>query len=407
MGNYPAVSHTFIANEVSSLRAGGKVGVRTISLRATPTEQLLTEADRAEAARTLSILPATGWALIGAHLEAAVRWPRRYVGAARLAWKSRRSGLRGALLSGAYFAEAGLVSQQLRRDGITHIHAHFANSASWVAMLAAHLRGGTWSFTMHGPTEFDDVQEFALSAKVADASFVACIGDYCRSQLMRFSAPSEWSKLVTVRCGVDPERFVPPDARPATTAAANLLSVGRLMPDKGQWLLIDAVAELRDGGWEGQLSLVGDGPDRAALEQRVRELGLDHSVRFLGNVGQDQLPSLYRAADIFVLASFAEGVPVVLMEAMASGLPVVASRIMGVGELVDDGRTGTLVAPARADLLADAIQRLTDDPEVRVRLGRAGRQTVLDGFAHPAVVTPLAVLLRGCADQAGRRAGRD
>jgi colanic acid/amylovoran biosynthesis glycosyltransferase len=346
VGNYPTPSHTFITREVDGLRERG-VDVQTFSIRRTPPERLLTDADRRAAAETSTILPPPPGELLGAHVRALARRPVRYLGTLALALRLSAGGVRNGLWQLFYFAEAILLAERLHRRGIRHVHAHFANVATAVALLAAHHRPElTWSFTMHGPSEFDDVTRYAVAEKVRRASFVACIGDFCRSQLMKLVEPSQWEKLRVVHCGVDPRAFTPAErnGRPGL----HVLCVGRLVPDKGQSILLDALAELRSRGVGVTATIVGDGPDRAALEAQAR--GLD--VEFTGAVGQDRIRELYAAADVFCLPSFAEGVPVVLMEAMASGLPVVTTRVMGIPELVDE----VLVPPGRSDALADALE---------------------------------------------------
>lgn len=387
VGLYPAVSHTFIHREIEALRTRG-VDVRTVSLRQTPSDQLLTDADRAEAARTWTVLPPKPAAVVRAHGRAIVRAPGAYLRALRLALRTGSGGVRPTLWQLFYFLEAVLIHDRLRSEGVRHVHAHFANSASWVAMLVAELdgpRGMSWSFTMHGPTEFDDVTRYALAEKARSAAFVACIGDYCRSQLMKLTPREAWDRFVVVRCGVDTERFAPAmnGDRPPPRAAGDplrVLSVGRLVPDKGQGVLVEAVGLLRDRGVAIDLTLVGDGADRPGLEAQTQRLSLESRVRFAGSVGQDRILEYYRAADVFCLPSFAEGIPVVLMEALACGIPVVTTHITGVFELVRDGESGLLVAPGRADALAEALERLAADVERGRQMGQAGRARVSDEF---------------------------
>jgi colanic acid/amylovoran biosynthesis glycosyltransferase len=377
VGNYPTVSHTFIAREVAGLRARG-LDVRTFSVRRTPPQQLLTDADRRAAAETSVILPPPPGELIGAHVRALARRPRRYLATLALAQRLSAGGARQRLWHLFYFAEAILLAQRLRRGGVRHVHAHFANVATAVALLAAHYDepgGLTWSFTMHGPSEFDDVTRFALAEKVRRAAFVACIGDYCRSQLMKLVGPDEWEKLAIVHCGLDPGSFTPAE-RPARAETA-VLCVGRLVPDKGQSILLEALAALRSRGVAMTVTFAGDGPERSVLEARARRLELDGAVEFAGAVGQDRIPALYASADVFCLPSFAEGVPVVLMEAMATGLPVVTTRIMGIPELVEHDVAGLLVPPGRVDALAAALEALAADPRRRAAMGRAGREKVV------------------------------
>jgi glycosyltransferase involved in cell wall biosynthesis len=236
----------------------------------------------------------------------------------------------------------------------------------------------SWSFTMHGPTEFLDVAGHRLPQKAEDAAFVACISDFARSQLMALTDPACWENLHIVHCGIHPGPA--PEERPAGDSPARLLSVGQLLPRKGHAVLIEALAELAAEGVEIEATIVGGGPERERLEQMAGEMGIGERVRFTGALGQDELPALYEAANIFCLASFAEGVPVVLMEAMAHGVPVVATRIAGIPELVADGETGLVVAPGRAADLAAAIRRLAGDRELAARLGGAGREKVIAEF---------------------------
>lgn len=245
---------------------------------------------------------------------------------------------------------------------------------------------------MHGPTEFDDAEYFALRQKIADAAFVACIGDYCRSQLMRKSSEEDWTKLVTVRCGVDGATYAPaPEARGrGATEPPMILSVGRLMADKGQHVLVDALAALAAEGFDVRARIVGDGPNRAQLQRQINEAGLAERIELLGSVGQDRLPELYRASDLFVLSSFAEGIPVVVMEAMASAVPVIATSVMGLSELVTAGLTGRLVQPGRPDQLARQIRSALEDGAATAKMSEAARARVASEFTYPANIAPLA-----------------
>lgn len=397
---YPSLSHSFILREVRGLRANG-VDVLSFSVRRTPSEQLIAPEDREEAASTLVLLPPDPKRFAAAVARAAASGRGRFL---RAAFGAVRRGLavgpRAALWQAFYVGEAVLVWDECRRRGIRHIHAHFANVGADVAQLAARIGGPgwSWSFTMHGPTEFFDVPGHRLADKTRDARFVSCISDFCRSQLMKLVGREHWDKLHLVRCGVDPQVYAPAPPR-APDGALRVVCVGRLVPDKGQSLLVDAVAILRERGVDARLELVGDGPDRGHLESHVADLGLRDAVHLAGAVGQDTMREHYAAADVFCLPSFAEGVPVVLMEAMAMGLPVVTTRIAGIGELVEDGVSGVLVRPGRADLLADALQGLAD-PEVRARMGAAGRRMVVEEFDVARSAERLAGILRDATGSA-------
>jgi colanic acid/amylovoran biosynthesis glycosyltransferase len=376
VGQFPRVSHTFITREIDGLRSLG-VTIETHAIRPAPADELLTIQDRRAAAETWTILPPRWGDLARAHARAVTRHPVRYAATLALALRLSAGGLRNGLWQLFYFVEAILLWDRLRGRDIRHVHAHFANVATAVALLVAHFGGQrwSWSFTMHGPTEFDDVTKFALAEKVRRARFVACISDYCRSQLMKLVDPEHWAKLEIVRCGVDPSAFAPVE-RDGRSGRFEVLCVGRLVADKGQRVLVDAVSRLRHDDIDVRVTLAGDGPDRAHLEDRVSALDLRDAVTFAGLVDQGRIRDLCAAADAFCLPSFAEGLPVVLMEAMAMTLPVVTTQVMGTPELVDHGVSGELVPAGSVDALAAALHGLALDPARRLRYGLAGREKV-------------------------------
>jgi glycosyltransferase involved in cell wall biosynthesis len=375
---YPAVSHTFIQREVRALRARG-VDVATFAVRRASRADALSAADREELATTHSILPA-GPELPCAHLRALLRHPGAWAGTLLRALRLTPGTPRGTLWQGFYFAEAVSLWNELSRRGIRHVHAHFADVASDVALLATDLGnrvdggGWSWSLTIHGPGQLHGERESRIAAKVADAAFVACVSDHLRSQLMLVADPAHWDSLHLVRTGVDPASFRP---NRNGDASKRLLTVARLVPGKGLDVLIDALARLKRRGVAVEAEIVGDGPDRERLAARVQKLGLDGHVRLLGPASQERVREHYAGATLFCLPSFSEGVPVVLMEAMAMELPVVATRITGIPELVDEGASGFLVPPGRPDLLADSLERaLRAAPAERQAMGAAGRARV-------------------------------
>ena len=376
---YPAVSHTFISREVRALRARG-MDVHTFTIRRAPAGALVSGEDREEAARTSAILPIEVSSLLRHHLAAAGRHPVRYAMTMLTALAMSPGGARATLWQLFYFAEAIELWSRCEARGIRHIHAHFANVASAVAMLAARFgaaEGASWSFTMHGQTEFDDVSRYALAEKVDSARFVACISDYCRSQLMRHVSPQHWDKLTIVRCGLELQSSRPPERQATDPERFAILCVGRLVPDKGQVLLLEAVAELRRRGLDAHLTLVGDGPDRRRLESERQRADLGAVVTLCGSLNQAQIHDLLAHSDVFCLPSFAEGLPVVIMEAFAAAVPVVTTRVGGIAELVEDGRSGALVAPGRVDLLVDALARVAADRELARAWGENGRARVV------------------------------
>jgi colanic acid/amylovoran biosynthesis glycosyltransferase len=378
--HYPAVSHVFTLREVRALRSTG-MDLQTLSIHAAPDDQILSAADREAAATTVSVLPTTAGRILSAHMRSFIASPRRYMSTLLRSWTLSPPGSRDRLWQLFYFAEAMLVYDACVKLDVRHLHAQFADVATDVALLVSH-RGGpgwSWSVALHGPSEFANVRRARIPEKVADARFVQAISDFGRSQVLSNVPERYWHKVHVVRCGVDLDEYQPREP-PATAEHLRLLCVGRLVPEKGQRVLLDALAKVRASGVDAHLSLIGDGPSRAALEEHARELGLLPYVTFHGSVGQDEIRDHYASADIFCLASFAEGLPVVLMEAMALERPVVTTRIMGIPELVDDGVNGLLVAPGSPDQLATAIGRLAGDAERRLAMGKAGRQKIAEEY---------------------------
>lgn len=390
---YPKRSEAFIHREVTALRRRG-VALHTASINApdVPKEELPPE-ERHACVDTLYV---KSQGIGRAALATLAEFARRPVRVARVLFSALRASndLRGLLWAPFYLVEAILVGRWMRAARIDHLHSHFGSAASTVALLVHELFDVTLSWTLHGPDELYEVERHRLADKVRAATFVSCISNYARSQLMRLVTPEHWDKLEVARLGVDVRQFAP-QPRVVRSQRTEILCVGRLVPAKGQHLLVQAVAALRASGRDARLSLVGDGPDRGSLEAMVRSLGLTDAVTFTGGVGQDRIRSLYARADIFALPSFAEGLPVVLMEAMAMGIPVVSTHITGIPELIQDGVNGLLVPASDEAALVDALRRLHDDAPLRRRLGSAGRVTVGESYDLERNVDRLhAVMLR-------------
>ncbi len=388
-GEYPRATDTFIQREVAALRALG-LKVETCSMRRTGPEHHVGEEQRQEAARTFHVLEATRKPrhLISTHLQALARSPSRYFKTLALAFKTSPGGIKSTLYQLIYFAESAVLARHLCETGATHLHNHIAKSSCTVAMLASALSGIPFSFTLHGPDIFFEPTHWRLDEKIKRAAFVACISDFCRSQAMAFSPPEDWSKLHIIHCGVDPQRYTPtPRAQ-----GAKLLFVGRLAAVKGLPVLFDALNILNTPDYS--LAIIGDGPDRALLDRMAREKGLEGAVNFMGYRSQSEVAEMLKDTDILVLPSFAEGVPVVLMEAMAAEVPVVATRIAGIPELVEDQKSGILVAPGRAIELAEAIDAILADPEAASAMGRTGRAKIIAEFDSQAEAARLAHLFQ-------------
>lgn len=318
--------------------------------------------------------------------------PAAYFRALRLAWSLRQPGWKSGLYQFFYFAEAVVLADELKRRGVVHLHNHFGDSSCSVAVLASTLAEIPYSFTEHGPAIFFEAKRWHLDKKIARAKFVVAISHFCRSQLMLFSKPEHWGKIAIVHCGVHPDRY-----KPGTPALSGkeIVYVGRLEPVKGLLVLLEAVASLQARHPDMHLTVVGDGSSRPAIEAEARRLGLGDAVDFVGYKTQGEVADLLANGDMLVLPSFAEGVPVVLMEAMASGKPVIATRIAGVQELVQDGVNGFTVPPGDSASLANRLEQLFADPAAREMFGRAGRHMVEHRFNVEKEARVLASLLVG------------
>lgn len=382
VSQYPAVSHVFIEREILGLRELG-VDVHTFSVRQPDRDSLHSEVMRTEAANTF-VLQNGASTLARANATAGVRNLAPYARTLKKALGTGQADAKARIWQGFYFAEAVELYEEMKRRGLRHVHAHFANNGADIARLAVALgraidgpeAGWAWSFSMHGPTEFEEVTRFDLAAKTRDADGVACITDFTRSQLMRLVDPSIWNQLEIVHMSVVPENFPAPASRDHD-GPLRLLDVGRLVPEKGAPILVDAVDQLRQRGVEVEARIVGAGELLEPLRHDIAARGLDDRITLTGPMSQESILEQYQWADVFVLPSFQEGLPVVIMEALSTELAVVATRINGIGELVVDDVTGRLLTPGRADLVADAIADLAANPDKRRRLGRTGREAVL------------------------------
>jgi glycosyltransferase involved in cell wall biosynthesis len=372
-GRYPGLSLTFIDREVRAMRAMG-VEVISVSVRSPDPENLSGAFQRAEAGRVIQLIAsARRPAILLGALFLAVRRPRRLAAAVWLAVATCPAGGRAVLRQGAYLAEAVLLAWHMSGRNVAHIHNHLGDSSGTVVLLASELTGIPFSMTLHGPEIFIEPRRWRLDVKIARARFVACISRFCRAQAMLSSEPTHWHKLKVVRCGVDPSIYRA-DGLPRT--GSTLLFVGRLERRKGVDVLLEALKRLRATGHDVYLTIVGDGPERSVRERQAADALLRTAVTFAGACDENGVAEAMRTADLLIVPSLSEGLPVVIIEALASGVPVVATAVGGNPELVRDGETGLLVPPADPDKLAAAIVRLLSDPDLRRRMGVAGRRLV-------------------------------
>jgi len=379
VSEYPGVSHTFILREIRRLRAmNSDIRVASINECRKPTAEL-TEDERQEMAATYYVKKAGMSGASRAHLFVLASRPIAYLRGLGFALRLAGGDIKRLVLAIFYFVEAVMLGRWMERQGLRHVHVHFANPAAQVALIASRVFAIRYSLTVHGPDEFYDAQGHNLTEKVAGATFVCCISYFAISQLKLLSPPSEWSKFELTPLGVDPKVFAPCPFR-FVPAPFEILCVGRLVAAKGQHILIEAIDRIVHQDFCVRLRLVGDGPERKPLELEVRRRGLSEHVIFEGSVNQDRIREFYRGADAFALASFAEGVPVVLMEAMAMEIPCVTTYVGGIPQLIQNEVDGLLVAPSDVNALTFAIKRLIGDPALRIRLATAARERVFNHY---------------------------
>lgn len=279
----------------------------------------------------------------------------------------------------AYTVEAAMVARWMHLMSLAHLHVHFGNAGASVGVLVKELTGCHLSYTIHGPDEFDDVPGQQLAFKMHSADAIVCISQFARSQLMRISSPSDWPKLTVCRLGVDADVFQAPP-RTGSVAVPQLVSVGRLTPAKGQVLLVQACAQLRDNGVPFHLTVVGDGPDRPRVEAEIAKFHLHAQVTLTGSLTQEGVRAALARSDAFVLPSLAEGIPVVLMEAMASYVPCISTPVNGIPELIEHGHTGLLATPGDVDSLVTQLTLLCTRSDLRQSMAIAAYRKVSSQF---------------------------
>ncbi|NJR18579.1 MAG: glycosyltransferase family 4 protein [Calothrix sp. CSU_2_0] len=375
-GEYPRATDTFIQREVITLRQMG-VDVQTFSIRRTGDEHMVGEEQKQERDRTFYILPTNPINLLLTHLSLLLAAPKKYLQTLKLAWSTSQPGLKGGLYQLFYFLEAGILAQQIKIRQISHLHNHIAEASGTVAMLAAEMGGFTYSFTLHGPYIFFKPYQWRLDEKIKRSLFVACISHYARSQGMIFTPPEKWQHMHVIHCGIDPNLF---NLVTHKQPGKRLLFVGRLSAAKGLPILLESLSTLQKKHPDILLTVIGDGCDRKHLEQLTTTLELSQNVNYVGYKSQLEVREQLQQTDIFVMSSFAEGIPVVLMEAMASGVPVVATQIAGVSELVENGVNGYLVLPGDSISLTENIEKLLNSPTTRAAFGTGGREKVERDF---------------------------
>lgn len=373
INQYPKVSHSFIRREIAGIEACG-IEVMRFSIRSCR-EELVDEADKLELKQTRVVLGVGIVGLLIALLRVAITKPicllRSLWLTLKLSWSSEQTVLHHL----AYVAEACVLLHWFSDAGVNHVHAHFGTNSTTVAMLCHVMGGPPYSFTVHGPEEFDKVKAIALAKKIQRSAFVVAISSFGKSQLYRWCEKQQWSKIHVVHCGVDNEFLDQPHI--AIPSEPRFVCVGRLCEQKGHLLLLDAVRQLAIEGLRFKLVLVGDGPLQTEIETAIAHYKLQDYVEITGWASNSEVRQHILSSQVMVLPSFAEGLPVVIMEALALGRPVISTYVAGIPELVEPDVCGWLVAPGSIEALTTAMRTALRSPLQQLeQMGKAGKQQV-------------------------------
>jgi colanic acid/amylovoran biosynthesis glycosyltransferase len=390
INQYPRVSHSFIRREILAVERQGFT-VQRIALRGWK-DPLPDPDDQRERARTQYVLRGGAWRLLPSAAATMLRAPLRFFGALTLAMRMAHRSYRPRIYHLINLLEACRVLRWTRAFGAMHIHAHFGTNSAEVAMLVSALGGPPFSFTVHGPEEF--LQPMGLGQKVDHSRFTIAISSFARSQLLLCCPHQEWDRIKIVHCGLEPDYFATPWAE--ASHPNRLVCVGRLCEAKGQLLLIKAIAELQARGQRIELVLAGDGPLRPELERLIRQHGLEHCIRITGWIDSSAVRAEILAARALVLPSFAEGLPVVIMEAMALRRPVLSTYIAGIPELVVPDETGWLFPAGSMEELIASMERCLSLSNTELRtMGEAGHRRVMARHNIDVEANKLGALFRG------------
>lgn len=394
VNQYPKVSHSFIRREILALERQG-FDVQRIALRGWR-DDLVDAEDLKERGKTHYVLDRGIWGLLSAMLHVLLTRPLPFLRAFRLACQLGFRADRPLPYHLIYLAEACRAMRFMTEFGVHHVHAHFGSNSAEVVSLARALGGPPYSFTVHGPEEFDKPQGLKLAEKIRHAQFVVAISSFGRSQLYRWIPHQQWQKVKVVHCGLEQAfHHIPLVAIPA---APRMVCVGRLCEQKGQLLLLEACRLLRDKHIDFELVLAGDGEMRPEIERMIDAYDLRRYIRITGWISSEDVREEILQSRVMVLPSFAEGLPVVIMEAMALGRPVVSTYVAGIPELVIPSENGWLVPAGSVPELVAAMEEALSTPASRLeKMGKAACERVQLRHSIDQEAAKLAALFSGQA----------
>ena len=351
---YPHVRHTFIRREIAALESLGVEVVR-FSVRDSGADAV-DSADVEERTKTHVLLNEGKLRLLGAMIETFFARPLRWLRAFATATRFGRRSDRGLLRHWVYFAEACLLRKRLAQQGVRHLHVHFATNPAAVALFSKMLGGPDYSITIHGPEEWDRPEALSLQEKYENAAFIVAVSDFGRCQVYRWCSLRHWPKVHVVRCGVD-DAYLNAEPTPVPDNCRLVLVAG-LTEQKGHLLLVRALGDVARAGHDFEMLFVGDGHLRPKIEDEIKAQGLEGRVRVLGWQTNAEVREHLRSSRAMIMPSFAENLPVAMMEALAMGRPLLGTYIAGVPELVENSVNGWLVPAGNVEAIADAVTHL-------------------------------------------------
>ncbi len=371
MNTYPVTSGTFIRREIHALERLG-ADITRFAVRRWD-QDLVDPADQAEAAKTTYLLSGRALGVLADLAREALTNPAGVVRAAATAWRLWRNAGKGAVTHVAYLAEAASLKRRAKPSGLAHIHCHFSTNAAAVAMLSHRMGGPGYSFTAHGPDEFLSSSQNSTGLKIVHARFAVAISHFARMTLMLAGGVDQGGKIHVVRCGLALNEF-PVSAAPFDDKT--LVCVGRLCPQKGQSLIPEAIEAAARAHPDLKIQLIGDGESRAAIEAEIKARRLADTVELLGWRSNAEVREKIASARALLLPSFAEGLPIVIMEALALGRPVISTYVAGIPELVDK-TCGWLIPASDLTALGEAISAAVEAPSAQLlEMGTEGRRRV-------------------------------
>lgn len=379
--SFPLLTETFVYREVFGLKRRG-FRVETFAIWK-PDKNKLSQEARHLVESSHYVFPISWPKFFTSHLFFLCTRPGKYLTTLFFVLTRKGESARNRRRAFIHFCDAVYLATEMKRLDIRHIHAHFAINAATIALVIFRLLGITYSFTAHNTFFIDRV---LLKEKVRAARFIIAISEFTRQFLTKLVPDDNiGDKIHIVHCALSVNDFSPPDPKPVNDVPV-LLFVAHLAERKGAPVLVEACRILAERGVTFRCVIVGDGPQRTLVEQLVEQYALQEAVELTGVVFQENLKEYLNKADVFVLPCITasngdmDGIPVVLMEAMAMEIATVSTYVSGIPELIEDGVNGLLVQEKDAVALADTLQRLLEDDELRLRLGKNGRQKVMREF---------------------------